>query len=183
MPVKALPETILLEASAAQDAFNKIIDAIKDRVEYVVHRINYHSGNTHLEGKKFYPWGLDSDSDRYSLNTLRNDKTLYYEWGVSVAGDTPNKFKVSIQLDPLFSADIDVTEEFPTSWLFNDSFEEELCAGRERYLQKQKDAEQKEYELLKMDRVRSELVASAILKLTQEELKALQEQIAIKGII
>lgn len=183
MPVKALLESIFLEASAAQDTLEKIDAAIKDRVEYVVHRINYHSGNTHREGKKFYPWGLDNDSDRYRLHTLRNYKTLYYEFGIGTAADVPTKFMISIQPDPSFSADINVTEEFPTSWLFNDSFEEELCAGRERYLQKQKDAEQKEYELLKMDRARSEFVASAILKLTQEELKALQEQIAIKGTV
>lgn len=121
---KALSKDVIEECNLVEKTYkenlNRINDMYNQRLEYIARSIAKHSGNTKLINSN--PFFTEF------FQFVKPDGLIYYKWSDS-AEERTISFRVNL------GREFNLVCMFPTSWVFNDSFEEELIEGRKRYLE------------------------------------------------
>ena len=123
---KALTKDMVEECWHVKHIYNETLrrmnDMYHERLGYITTTIAKHSGNQDLISAS--PYFAEF------LQHVKPDGIIYYSWyNISKQKAHSASFRVKLERE------YDLVCVFPTSWVFNDSFEEELIEGRKRYLE------------------------------------------------
>lgn len=151
------------ELEKAEDILSLIGDVINNRISFIASTIAefINPGNSNHVWYHYEPDGLQS----FKL------KLKFFEYALELDGDYDQCLKINGE--PAFlicledGTSIDMLKQFPTVWLFDDSFKEELIASRERQLQRSPEKPKPKTP------TKRQLIQSAISKLTPEEIAAI----------
>ena len=163
-----LPEDLADQYHKADTIIGNCEKKIYERAKYIINVIFKHA----FKDKVFTPsWSLGDDEEDDTLIDL-----ISYEYTAYTVNIYDN---ITFLIDTPTASSINLLGCFPSSWMYNEAFEEELVAGRERYLVKQDNrkaaykAKKAAQKATKKDE--KELIKSIKAKLTKEELAVLHK--------